>query len=457
MKKVALYVRVSTESQLENYSIDEQVSRLKAYCVAKDFNNYKIYTDGGFSGGNINRPALNKMLTDIKNNLINTVIVYKLDRLSRSQKDTLMLIEDTFLKNNVDFISLNENFDTSTPFGRAMIGILSVFAQLEKEQITERFAMGRVARSKAGLYHGGATAPTGYNYIDGKLVIDDYKALQVREVYDKFLSGYSIHSIREFMADKYGGWTSNTLVVNILKNSTYTGKVKFSGAEYEGVHTPIISQELFSKTQEYFIKRSETLTDFQKTPFKAGFLLSSIIYCGNCGAKYSAAHGYYKCYSRSKTAKSYVKDPNCKNANWLISELDTLIANEIKSVILNSEKLKDILNSSETNKIPNNQTVDANVKKIDAQISKLIDLYQMDNIPIDELNNRMANLQQEKEAFLSLSPAPDIDTKAKFMKTLKSYDNIMLKGNLAEKRLFISNLIKSIIINESEVTVNWRV
>ena len=103
------------------------------------------------------------MLTDIDYGIIDLVVVYKLDRLSRSQKDTLTLIEDCFLSKNVDFISINENFDTSTPFGRAMIGILSVFAQLEKDQITERFTMGRIGRAKSGYFHGGPTAPTGYD------------------------------------------------------------------------------------------------------------------------------------------------------------------------------------------------------------------------------------------------------------------------------------------------------
>ena len=134
---VFCYVRVSTENQLENYSIEEQTKRLEAYCLAKGWTIPEVYTDGGFSGGNTNRPALQMMLHDLHSNIAQAVVVYKLDRLSRSQKDTLMLIEDEFLANHVDFISVNENFDTSTPFDRAMIGMLSVFAQLEKDQIVE--------------------------------------------------------------------------------------------------------------------------------------------------------------------------------------------------------------------------------------------------------------------------------------------------------------------------------
>ena len=167
------YARVSTDNQLENYSIEEQTERLKAYCAAKGWTLLQTYVDGGYSGGNTDRPALQEMLSAIRENKIDAVVVYKLDRLSRSQKDTLTLIEDDLLSHGADFVSINENFDTSTPFGRAMIGILSVFAQLEKDQITERFTMGRIGRGKAGYFHGGGNPPTGYDYIDGKLVVNE--------------------------------------------------------------------------------------------------------------------------------------------------------------------------------------------------------------------------------------------------------------------------------------------
>ena len=149
--KVAIYVRVSTTSQVdEGYSIDEQKAKLTSYCDIKDWNIYEIYTDGGFSGSNTERPALEQLIRDAKGKLFDTVLVYKLDRLSRSQKDTLYLIEDVFLENDIEFVSLLENFDTSTPFGKAMIGLLSVFAQLEREQIKERMQLGKLGRAKSG-------------------------------------------------------------------------------------------------------------------------------------------------------------------------------------------------------------------------------------------------------------------------------------------------------------------
>ena len=132
----ALYVRVSTEAQAEEgYSVGAQTERLQSYCKAMGWAKTELYVDGGFSGSNLERPEMQRLIGDVKSGKTAAVLVYKLDRLSRSQKDTLYLIEDVFIPNDVDFISLNESIDTSTPYGRAMIGILSAFAQLERENI----------------------------------------------------------------------------------------------------------------------------------------------------------------------------------------------------------------------------------------------------------------------------------------------------------------------------------
>ena len=121
---IALYSRVSTQEQAANgHSIDEQKERLESYCKALGWSDFKHYTDAGHSGGTIYRPALQELIRDIQG--IEKVLVYKLDRLSRSQKDTLYLIEDVFLKNGVGFASVSENFDTGSPFGKAMIGMLA--------------------------------------------------------------------------------------------------------------------------------------------------------------------------------------------------------------------------------------------------------------------------------------------------------------------------------------------
>ena len=143
MKRAAIYIRVSTQEQAqEGYSVGEQRERLIAYCKAQAWVIANIYVDGGYSGANLNRPGIQKLMDETAN--FDIVLVYKLDRLSRSQRDTLYLIEEIFLPNKVDFVSMQESFDTSSPFDKAMIGLLAVFAQLERKQIKERTKIGKI-------------------------------------------------------------------------------------------------------------------------------------------------------------------------------------------------------------------------------------------------------------------------------------------------------------------------
>ncbi|MEG1946606.1 MAG: recombinase family protein [Lachnospiraceae bacterium] len=451
MIRGACYVRVSTENQIENYSIDEQIDRLKAFCRAKDISIINFYTDGGYSGGNLNRPALQQMLSDIENNLIDTVIVYKLDRLSRSQKDTLTLIEDKFLVNNVDFISVNENFDTSTAFGRAMIGVLSVFAQLEKDQITERFTMGRIGRAKSGYYHGGSIIPTGYDYVGGKLIVNDYEALQVKILYERFASGHSLHDCWQFMKSNYttkhGAWTSDVLVRNVLKNDLYIGKVKFKGVSYPGVHEPIISQELFDKVNQMFDSSRKDMPDFRRSPFKARTLLASLVYCSKCGARFHGEHGNYSCYSRTKGDKKYIIDPNCKNKKWKIEDLDALVIKYMAE--LDFSKLE---KEEKTEFVPPDYA--PRIYEIDKQIKKLIDLYQIDSIPMQILSEKIAALTQEKNTLMeNMNPVKYLPTLEDMIESRNKFLELLETGELAEKRACLTNVIDKIIINDDNVNI----
>lgn len=451
----ACYVRVSTDNQLENYSIEEQTDRLKAYCKAKDIAIVKFYTDGGYSGGNINRPALQQLLSDVENKSLDAVIVYKLDRLSRSQKDTLMLIEDKFLANHVDFISINENFDTSTPLGRAMIGILSVFAQLEKDQITERFTMGRIGRAKSGYFHGGGYAPTGYHYINGNLVINEYEALQVKELYKRFASGHAVHDCWQYMNKKYasgdGVWKSETLVRNVLKNQVYVGKVKFKNAVYQGNHVPIISEALFNEVQEIFRTSRKNMDSLKRSPFKASTLLSGLVYCGKCGAKFHGEHGNYSCYSRTKGDKRYVIDPDCKNKKWKAEELDKTVTEYISG--LDFSGLEDL-----TPEEPHSLDYSHRIKEIEKQIEKLIDLYQVGNIPIHTITEKINTLTKEKSILQgSMDTINDTRLTLIDLKTAKDrFTDLLLSGDLQEKRYCLTILIDKIIIDDDHVNIIIR-
>jgi len=275
----AIYIRVSTEFQAEEgYSIEAQTECLVNYCKSKKWDSYVIYCDGGFSGSNINRPDMQKLIQDIINNKVARVVVYKLDRLSRSQKDTLYLIEDIFLKNGVEFVSNHENIDTETPYGRAMIGILSAFAQLERENIRIRTQMGLLERIKEGYWRG-TRAPLGYIYDKENkvLVIHPENALKVQRLFSLFCDGYNLQEISETLGIKH-----ERTIYYMLRNVTYIGLQKYGKEVFPARHKGIISAEKFKLTQNILANRKQYFSKGNTNVH----LFTKMIKCGVCGNNY---------------------------------------------------------------------------------------------------------------------------------------------------------------------------
>lgn len=245
-KRACVYTRVSTEAQeAEGYSLEEQERLCKSAIESKEWEYIGTYCDAGFSGKTVDRPALQRMMRDIKDGRIDAVMIYKLDRLSRSQKDTIMIIEDVFLENEVDIVSLKETLDTSTPWGRAMIGILAAFNQLDRETIVMRTSMGKNAKAKEGGYTGGK-CPIGYRVKDKELVIDESEAEIVREVFRLREKNMAIRKIAESLASRgmYGRdgkpmfYTTVGSIIN--HREFYTGVKEYRGAKVRGKHEPIL-------------------------------------------------------------------------------------------------------------------------------------------------------------------------------------------------------------------------
>jgi len=248
-KRACIYVRVSTEAQeAEGYSLEEQERLCRASIESKEWEYVRTYTDGGFSGKTVDRPALQEMLKDVREGLLDAVMIYKLDRLSRSQKDTLTIIEDYLLPNKVDIVSLKETLDTSTPWGRAMIGILASFNQLDRETIVMRTTMGRRAKAKAGGYTGGRP-PMGYSRKDKELVIDEREAWIVREIFKMHKDGKSHRTISAELEGR--GILGRdrkpipyTTVGSILRHGDlYRGIKEYAGAKAQGRHPAILQEE----------------------------------------------------------------------------------------------------------------------------------------------------------------------------------------------------------------------
>ena len=478
INKVAIYVRVSTTNQVEEgYSIDEQKDKLSSYCDIKDWNVYKIYTDGGFSGSNTDRPALESLIKDAKKRKFDTVLVYKLDRLSRSQKDTLYLIEDIFIKNNIAFLSLQENFDTSTPFGKAMIGLLSVFAQLEREQIKERMQLGKLGRAKAGKSMMWAKTSYGYDYHKetGTMTINPIQSLAIKFIFESYLSGRSITKLRDDLNEKFPKekpWNYRAVRV-ILDNPVYCGYNQFMGEIYKGNHEPIISKEDFDKTQEELkIRQRTALENLNPRPFQAKYMLSGIAQCGYCGAPLKIILGVkrkdgsrfkkYECHQRHprklRGVTTYNDNKKCDSGFYYKDELEAYVLQEVNKLQHDSEYLETIFSDNRKESI-DRESYQKQIRELSKKLSRLNDLYIDDRITLEELQSKSAefiNMRALLEKELEDDPAlKQEETKNTIKRELSKGD--ISKMDYESQKAIVRALVNKVQVTAEIIVIKWRI
>lgn len=449
--KVAGYVRVSTSDQREEgFSIPEQQDRIRKYCDAKGWTLAKIYTDGGYSGGKLDRPAIQELIRDCKK--YEMVLVYKLDRLSRSQKDTLYLIEDVFKKNGVDFTSIQENFDTSTPFGMAMIGILSVFAQLEREQIKERMALGKQGKAKEG-YWNSHIAPVGYKYVPGngkekgKLVIDKEEAQIVKEIYRMYLEGKTMRQISIYISDRYSNrnFQHNTLISGILSNPVYYGMMRWDGDILQGSHEPIITKEEFDAAQSIRAKEKG------KNRGKTTHLLTGILYCGECGGKMNfhlhgskngVPYGYYECAVHAKRGGDIsIRKKSCSNPSIRDYVLEKEVIDAIKDLKpIHVVKPRTIDNSKQ-------------IAAIDRQIERAAQLYTVEDMDINVIKDMISSLTEKKRILEAEQNIPDEAGSSAAVAALKGLPGILSSDDMDAKIRAIRAIVDRVTVDHGNIQI----
>lgn len=477
--KTAIYVRVSTLEQAEEgYSIDEQIDKLTNYCKARDWVITDIYTDPGFSGSSTDRPGLKKLIVDAKQKKYDYVLVYKLDRLSRSQKDTLYLIEDVFLKNNIGFLSLQESFDTTTAFGKAVVGILAVFAQLEREQIKERMSMGKLGRAKSGKAMSWSAVPYGYVYDDGKYKIDALHASVVRRIFDDYLNGVSITKLRDHLNEeghigKDKPWSYRTIRI-VLDNPIYAGYNRFKNSLYQGDHKPIISWETYAKTQSELKKRQQQVyaNNNNPRPFQSKYMLSGIVRCGICDSplelimnrprKDGTRKKYYRCVSRSSKNHSAItirKNDNCVLPNIDKEDIEKIVLDQLELLRTDPSRLNELENNQEDLKDEIKAT-ENKLSQLDKSLEKLVDLYLENSISLNILDKRKNKIESERisllEKLTALSEDLDQSDKGKLTDGLKKTKRRVHDLDYADQKKLVNKLIKKVYVLPDTVKIVWN-
>ena len=250
--RCAIYTRKSTEEGLEQEfnSLQAQREACEAYIKSQKHEHWQLlsteYDDGGYSGGNMERPALKRLLLDVQNGLIDIIVVYKIDRLTRSLMDFSKVVE-ILDKHNASFVSITQHFNTTTSMGRLTLNMLLSFAQFEREVTGERIRDKISASKKKGMWMGGKP-PLGYYRKDKKIYPDEEKAALARAIFEKYTELKSTTLLKEWL-EEHGTKLSVGNLNCILRNKAYIGLVGHKGTWYPGEHQGIVPIELFEQAQ----------------------------------------------------------------------------------------------------------------------------------------------------------------------------------------------------------------
>ncbi|MBX6323374.1 MAG: recombinase family protein, partial [Rhodospirillaceae bacterium] len=283
--RCAVYTRKSTEEGLEQAfnSLDAQREACEAYIVSQKAEGWVLvpdrYDDGGYSGGTLERPALKRLLADIEAGRVDVVVVYKIDRLSRSLMDFARLVE-VFDRHSVTFVSVTQSFNTTTSMGRLTLNVLLSFAQFEREVIGERIRDKFAASRRKGLWMGGHP-PLGYDVRDRKLVVNEAEAARVRMIFERFVRTGSATVLAKALAaeevrTKRGRPFSKNDLYRLLTNRVYLGEAVHKGVAYPGEHQAIIGRSLWERAQE--ILRQSPRSRAARTRAQTPALLKGLIY-----------------------------------------------------------------------------------------------------------------------------------------------------------------------------------
>ena len=462
-KKViaGLYPRVSTEDQSRfGHSLDEQECKLKQLCEFKGYEIYKIYREEGVSAKNTNRPKFQEMIEDMKNGKINKIIVYKLDRLTRSIQD-LEVICSMLEEYNCELESVAEEINTGNANGKFFIRMLTILAQLEIERTSERTKFGLVGAIKKG--HIPSRAPLGYKREDKKLVINHIEEEVVRRIFNMYLEGKSVCSIcqtfnEENVLNRH--WATTT-VDKLLSNQIYIGNMEYNKRKkeniqlFENVVPAIIDKTTFAMVQK---RKEKNLKNYKR---KRTYIFMQKIYCPRChkimGGESSTSHTgdkhiYYKCnnckkrISEKKIEKSLMKFLNDMLDFFLIIDnsfkpsMNHDIDNEIKKYAKLCDELKGKINRIKTAFLDG--IIEA--KELQKELNSLENEQLKCDKKIKELEKLKINNthKQDVELFFNIKEIEKIKYKSSYVKE----NNLWDKLSQEQKQFIINKYIDSIEI-----------
>ena len=482
--ETAVYCRVSTDEQaLEGYSIRGQVEKLKSYVSAKSWAVYDVYLDEGISGKNMTeRPAINRMIDDIKAGHVQNVLVFKLDRLTRSVADLVNLI-DLFKTHGCAFNSLTESIDTSTASGRMFLKIIGIFAEFERENIGERVRLGMERKAREGYSIACGNTSFGYDKDNTDKIqkVNPQEAETVRRVFDMYthqnmtLNGIAKQLNAEKVPTKLNNvWNSGTIYM-LLTNPVHIGIVRYGIEqperyfEVEGKHEAIISKELFYETQD-LLEANKRTTSTKRGVERNYFL--GVAFCGVCGLRMKPHLSKSRNKMTAKTVHSFV----CPSKVVGVCDTKSVTAQKIENGVIDYINNITITTPDYDKDEQEKQAAAARVKELqnkitvlDAKDKAFLDSYIADNFSLEEyrdVKKMIGNERKELQAEIELLTPKDkskshVEPKTKeeiirhFKRNWHNFNNIEKRQFLLKhisKVKVINHPIKGSIFGKCEIT-----
>ena len=448
-----VYMRVSTEKQAEEGNgLESQKRDIENYCKKNEYIITDYYIDDGYTGANMDRPELQRLISDCVAKRIKCVVAFKLDRLSRSMVDGIYMIERVFQPNNILFKCVHDSISYDSPMEQAYTQMMAVFAQLDKNTMLLRMRGGMLERVKQGYWMGGGNTPYCYSYSKetGTLVPIPERKKQANEAINLFLQGYSDVKIRDML-----GFKSEMVVRSLLTSLVNIGYIPYKGKIYKGKHEPIFEIDKFNLAQEVRKnRRKKKTTCINKEPN----LLTGLCYCGVCGCsmRYQKwTHGKHKiyCCSRDKSM-SYLPNynANCDNTlEWAV-DIEKQVEAEIMKISLNLSSQKPVAKQSKI------EIIQSQIKKEENRRKRLFNLYADGNDDVLDMikqsDDTINSLKEQLETELSSKEANKKKSVAyeNIKKIADVWDNIDKRN----KNMILKSIIDKIIIVNGDIEIQLK-
>ncbi|WGG44209.1 recombinase family protein [Rossellomorea sp. DA94] len=463
--KAAVYVRVSTTEQAaEGYSIRAQTDRLKAYCVSQGWDIFEIYIDDGYSAKDTNRPNLERMMKHIEQNLIDCVLVYRLDRLTRSVRDLYNILE-TFDKYDCKFKSATEVYDTTTAMGRMFITIVAALAQWERENTGERIRMGMEQKAREGNWVINQ-APYGYDLDkeNKSLKINEEEALTVQRIFNYYIEGKGTNSIavelnRLQIRTKTNTPWNDFKVRYILTNPTYIGTMRYNYRvnkenyfEVENTHPPIVTKEVFNNVQG-IIKSRRVIHPRAAT---SKYIFSGTARCARCGSALTGKYGYAKRGSTEYKNRSYYcansRLGECDQRQMSERYLETQFIKYLDTFEINPEIINDLTKMDEIDESKDKlNLLNKELKEIEKRRKKWQYAWVNEMISDEDFSIRMEEENTKEEdvnkQLSSLQPAGEKMSTVDLTEILLDIKTNWNQLDALEKKMLLQMFTKRIFVD----------